>query len=788
MTSESGALRRVGARSDLPAAPHAAPAAVPPRAASVPRAAAVPLRLAMSIVVLVGLWWQALALRAAAVQRRARLQRPTALAPRTAPLRTAPLRTATPDAGDVPVGESAPQRPAPPPRVPAPRRPTADRDLAADPEQRLDAVAAWVGGPAGRGRVVPRAPVQGAQLECRVWSADGQLGVRRIRILHRLGAGLAGTVYLAQDDQGRTFVEKHYGAVPVEGGERLGRALTAAVYAAFRQAPLSFRELPAAVVTMHLANRLVVAASAARFGRPITPPLLYTRYDERTGGYVQAFAYVEGRPLRPTRRGLPLLGEMGTFLPLMRQWRDFLAHDLGLWGLARQVDPANANAASNLWVTPERHVVLLDLVPGVPGFLEPRYLWWGLRRGHLAPFADAVDLDRVRSFVDRSLSGRTPAGWDGELFAAAVTRWQDSEPRLPSSPLRLLRVVTDPRLRLATRRALLTHLEVKGVLSSTQAASYAATLAADGTFPAVRRHTLLKMSPLAVHRACVDARYAQQLVRRLPAGVMAVAAAGARTVAATARRAAAAAVLLQRHLTDRPLRLERFRTEVALEIADQERLGRLEPGEAAALTAATHRDGQTADLAGLFVVHVLVGAAKQALLGPSALWIALAVATGSWWWALPAAATPALRVAAAVVMGMVRHPGLLLLCALPALGVLAAPLYLLRRADPLGGFLLRVLATRAALAVPAFGQRGALAELGAVALVQVLVVGPARLLPVCAAVAAFGLALGTPALVGAAAAAYLLSAAAGAVAWRRRVVPGLEATWRHGLPDTPRSA
>ncbi|MDQ4048038.1 MAG: hypothetical protein M3131_01450, partial [Actinomycetota bacterium] len=375
--------------------------------------------------------------------------------------------------------------PAPDPALPA-----------GSPGERLDAIARWIGTPDGRGRVVPEAPAPERQ-EVRVWEASGALGTRGIRVGRLLGAGLAGSVYEVEGDDGARFVEKHYGEVPASGTGRLGRWLPSAVFSFFRQAPLSFRELPEAVVAIHLTNRFIVAASAERFGTSITPPLLYTRYDARTGGYVQAFAHVEGRPLRPAAPGLPLLGEAALFLPLMRRWRDFLADELGFWGLARQVDPANVNAHSNLWVTPRRHVVLLDVVPGIPGFLEPRYLWWGLRRGQFAPFADAVDLTRLARWLESSGSPeRDRLREDLDLLGLAVDRWQASEPRLVSSPLRPLRVFTDPRVRAGTRRALLTHIEVKGAVSAEQASEYRAALAAGGRFPKLRRHSLLKMAPL----------------------------------------------------------------------------------------------------------------------------------------------------------------------------------------------------------------------------------------------------------------------------------------------------
>ena len=211
--------------------------------------------------------------------------------------------------------------------------------LRQDPCARLDAIARWIGTPAGRGRIVPSAPALNVGHEVRTFEADGSLATRRLRLRRRLGAGLAGTVYLAKDDAGAVFVEEHFGAIPVDGAKRLGRWMAGALFSLFRQAPLSFREIPEAAVASHLANRFIVLLSRARYGSALTPSIS-TPLRSPTGGYVQAFEYVKGRPLRPCDRDLPLLGEGSLFRTTMRGWRDFLADDLGFWGLARQVDPA----------------------------------------------------------------------------------------------------------------------------------------------------------------------------------------------------------------------------------------------------------------------------------------------------------------------------------------------------------------------------------------------------------------------------------------------------------------
>ena len=609
--------------------------------------------------------------------------------------------------------------------------------------QTLDDIARWVGTPAGRGRIVPAAPPLDEWRRVRTWEASGALSTRRIRTLRLLGAGLAGTVYLVQDGAGQTYVEKHYGAVPLEGVKGLARRLVAALFALFRQAPPSFRELPQAVVAMQLINRFVVAASVARFGTAITPRVLYTRYDEGTGGYVQAFEYIEGRPLRPWQPGLPLLGEAATFRATMCRWRDFLAGELGFWGIARQVDPANANAPSNMWVTGENEVMLLDIVPGVPGFLEPRYLWWGLSRGQLPPFADAIDFTRLAAFLQR-VRPQPALVWrrDLALLRAAVEDWQASEPRIIASPLRVVRLLHDAATKGATRRALLTHLEVKGAISMERAREYREALSRTGRFPMVHRHSLLKMAPLRLHLAATDRHYALRLIVTSWRWPVIFVQAAARTSRRLVDAVIGGAALLYRMLRDREERIRRCRVQVGEWIASETSLGRLSSSQGSELLEELSADEDTADIAGLFALHLLISAFKESFFGPSVGWLVLAVATGQAWLLIPALIAPTLRVAATVIVGMGSRLGLVLLCALPSVGVFAAPVHLLNKRPRLGGFIIRALAQKVALRLPALGERGAWAEMCAVAGVQVLVVEPARVLPFVFAAGALSLVAG----------------------------------------------
>jgi hypothetical protein len=653
-----------------------------------------------------------------------------------------------------------------------------NKELLQDSNARLDEIARWIGTPDGRGRVVPSQPALDVVQEVRTFEADGSLAIRRIHLLKQLGAGLAGTVYLAQDDTGSVFVEKHFGSIPTNGSKRFGKWLTSVLFSFFRQAPLSYRELPEAVVASHLSNQFIVSLSQARYGYALTPSILYTRYDAETGGYVQAFEYIDGRPLRPCDGKLPLLGEGGLFFDIMRDWRDFLSNDLGFWGLARQVDPANPNSFSNIWVTDNQNVVLLDIVPGLPGFLEPRYLWLGLIRGQFPPFGDAIDFCRLASYLS---THDCSSGWhdDLQLLKTAVGRWQDSEPRLFASPARPFQVLFNERLHALQRKALLVHLEVKGAISAGQAEAYRNSLEATGRFPRLLRHTLLKMSPRPIHRALTDGKYALRLVTNIGPTLARMG------QVISARMLSLVAVgwkLLRGTFTvvvDRDERLRLCHAEVNQWIEHDQQLGRLGSAEAERLRESL-KQGEIPDITGLFILHMMIGALKQAFLGPSILWLGAAAAAGQLWVAAPAFVSPVLRIAATVWVGLWRRPEIVLLSVVPTVGVLAAPLYLIRRRTEIGGYVIRCIAQKTALGIPGFGERGSMTEILAVAVAEVFLIKLGGLLPMLL-IAGLGLLLiGQPFL---AALTIVMYAAAGLlVAARIRNGTPDGQVWCYGMP------
>ena len=128
--------------------------------------------------------------------------------------------------------------------------------------------------------------------------------------------------------------------------------------------------------------------------------------------------------------------------------------------------------------------------------------------------------------------------------------------------------------------------------------------------------------------------------------------------------------------------------------------------------------------------------------------------------------------------------GLLVLCALPDVGVLAAPIYLLKRRPELGGFIIRTLAARVACRVPGFGARGALIEVLAVVAVQVMLIDPARMLPVIALAALLGVVKHWLWISWGSLVVYALAVAWALVRlWRALQEEGSDiALWPHGMP------
>jgi len=264
------------------------------------------------------------------------------------------------------------------------------------------------------------------------------LGKRKI--VRELGSGLASVVYLVEDEYGNQFVEKYFGKIKRKSG--LAKFLIDMFYSLVRKAPFAYRHNPHAVLAAHITNSLVNDLHVIKEGRPLTPYILYTRFDERTSSYVQAFDYVQGRKVKLSRpdyqliqnwifnwiirpliylpallffgkkiqphSGIPFWGEISEALYTLSEYRHFLADELGFWGLARQTDPLNLNSPGNLLIDDKNagEKILVDIIPGMPGGLffflplEIGYFIRGLKASQPFPFADAMDFDKLEKYIE----------------------------------------------------------------------------------------------------------------------------------------------------------------------------------------------------------------------------------------------------------------------------------------------------------------------------------------------------------------------------------------------------
>ena len=175
----------------------------------------------------------------------------------------------------------------------------------------------------------------------------------------------------------------------------------------------------------------------------------------------------------------------------------------------------------------------------------------------------------------------------------------------------------------------------KGAISAQQAEEYRRSLETTGRFPKLLRHTLLRMSPRPVHRALYHGRYALRLVTNIRAVSPASAGPLPHGYAASPMWPGGFWSETFRMLMSRKERLRRCHAEMSRWIEQEQQLGRLSPARADRLHEAFKQD-EIADLLGLFIIHTLIGALKQSILGPSVLWLAAAAAAGRLWLADPA--------------------------------------------------------------------------------------------------------------------------------------------------------
>jgi len=203
-----------------------------------------------------------------------------------------------------------------------------------------------------------------------------------------------------------------------------------------------------------------------------------------------------------------------------------------------------------------------------------------------------------------------------------------------------------------------------------------------------------------------------------------------RRVGKVVMRALRAIGLAGKMALHRDERLRACRAQIGAWIDEEADLGRLTVRQTQRLHRTLETDGEIADIVNVFALHLVIGTVGTSVGGPTgSLLLGTALVTGDWRFALPALVEPTLRVIAVISAGLGRHLGLVLFSMLPTVGIMAGPLYLLRRRPELGGFMLRSFGRKASLHVPGFGERGSLCEMLGQAAAQIFIIDPAPILP-----------------------------------------------------------
>lgn len=358
-------------------------------------------------------------------------------------------------------------------------------------DKRSREIKEYIGSPEGMGRGWRKAPLPGI-INRKVLDCDGQLVEKHIEFGSYLGSGLGSTVYKSTCN-GRAIVEKFTADIPSVGSRKsAGKILMEAVFVFFRQTLPSYRTNFYAAMSNHYASLIIADAIEFELGERFAPRLEYTTYDENSGGYVLAYEYMEGRPIRP---GL----EERLLRENLKRWKAVIADRLGLWGLARQCDVNNINSPGNVLVTDENtlKMKLIDVTPGVLGGqvyllpLEFEYLLKGIATGNFLPFGDAIDIRKFHRYRDEisrrygDLSSRFGAQPltsfinNCHSFEYYLNKWRDSEPCFLRSPLRIFQYFFNINTVKATTVTMATNLEYAGAISTKKATKV--RKAAEGT-------------------------------------------------------------------------------------------------------------------------------------------------------------------------------------------------------------------------------------------------------------------------------------------------------------------
>lgn len=330
----------------------------------------------------------------------------------------------------------------------------------------------YIGSPEGRGKPRKEGPLLNTPIKRKALTRDGNLQEVELTLGNRLGSGLASVVYKGTYN-GETIVEKFAGDLPVETRPKtLAKKLLEGLYFFFRQALPPYRTNFYAAMTNHYASLVIEEASKLEFGESIIPRILYTAYDEGSGGYVMAYDFMSGRRIIPGREERQLREYLG-------KCKSFIAYELGLWGLARQCDPKSLNSPGNVVVDEVTGKMrLIDITPGALGGqiwilpLETEYFFKGLVTDNFLPFGDAVDFSRFNAYREkvREELADDPARLkrfedNCDNLEFYVNKWRESEPALLRSPLRIFHYLFKKTAMKPKLNTIITTLEYTGVIS-----------------------------------------------------------------------------------------------------------------------------------------------------------------------------------------------------------------------------------------------------------------------------------------------------------------------------------
>ncbi|UCC95705.1 MAG: hypothetical protein JSW40_02880, partial [Candidatus Omnitrophota bacterium] len=357
---------------------------------------------------------------------------------------------------------------------------TKEREVGKLPKQTLAGkTRQYIGSPAGQGKAKKTPPILDIPIRRQVLTRYGDLTEKEIVLTRRLGSGLGSVVYKGRCN-GKEVVEKFTASLPLESRIKgLSKKIMEAVSFLFRQASASYRTNFYAAMANHYASLIIADASEFEFGESIVPCLEYTSYDAESGGYVTAYEYVEGRPIR-------FGSEEHLLKEKLKEWKNFIADKLGLWGIARQCDARNINSPSNVFIVDENtnKMKLVDVTPAVMGGqiwllpLELEYFFKGLATGNFLPFGDAVDIKRLyeyrRKVLDKTLRLSEIFGKERilkfkdncESFKFYLNKWRNSEPVILRSPFRVLELIFNIETMKSIIITAITNFEYSGVINA----------------------------------------------------------------------------------------------------------------------------------------------------------------------------------------------------------------------------------------------------------------------------------------------------------------------------------